>query len=65
MSKINKSSGKVQEAGAPPARSSCKEAEASYEAEFVRAANEDDDGYDPWSDRPPEREPLFEENPWS
>ncbi len=33
--------------------------------EFVRAENEDDDGYDPYSDRPAEREPLFEEDPWS
>ena len=32
--------------------------------EFVRAQNEDDDGYDPYSDRPAPREPLFEEDPW-
>ncbi len=32
--------------------------------EFVRAENEDDDGYDPWSDRRPEPEPLFERDPW-
>ena len=32
--------------------------------EFVRAANEDDDGYDPYSDRRPEPEPLFERDPW-
>lgn len=32
---------------------------------FVRAENEDDDGYDPYSDRPAEREPLFSEDPWS
>ena len=32
--------------------------------EFVRAANEDDDGYDPYSDRPADREPVFEEDPW-
>lgn len=30
---------------------------------FLRPANEDDDGYDPYSDRREER-PLFEENPW-
>lgn len=30
---------------------------------FLRAANEDDDGYDPYSDR--REEPfLFEPNPW-
>jgi hypothetical protein len=32
--------------------------------EFVRAENEDDDGYDPFSDRPPAPEPLFEQDPW-
>ena len=31
---------------------------------FIRAENEDDDGYDPYSDRRPEREPLFEADPW-
>lgn len=35
------------------------------EREFVRAAGEDDDLYDPYSDRPPEREALFERDPWS
>ncbi len=25
---------------------------------------EDDDGYDPYSDRRPEREPMFEADPW-
>ena len=33
--------------------------------EFARAENEDDDGYDPYSDRRPVREPLFERDPWS
>lgn len=33
------------------------------EREFIRAENEDDDGYDPYSDRR-EKTPLFEENPW-
>ena len=31
---------------------------------YLRAENEDDDGYDPWSDRPREPEALFEEDPW-
>ncbi|AEB06269.1 hypothetical protein Corgl_0142 [Coriobacterium glomerans PW2] len=31
---------------------------------LVRAENEDDDGYDPYSDRRPEPEPLFEPDPW-
>lgn len=30
----------------------------------IRSENEDDDGYDPWSDRRPE-EPLFEPDPWN
>ena len=29
----------------------------------IRAENEDDDGYDPYSDRR-EKRPLFERNPW-
>lgn len=33
--------------------------------EFARAENEDDDGYDPYSDRRPVNEPLFERDPWS
>ena len=32
--------------------------------EFIRAENEDDDGYDPYSDRRPLPEPLFERDPW-
>ena len=32
---------------------------------FLRAENEDDDGYDPYSDRPASREPLFERDPWA
>lgn len=31
---------------------------------YVRAENEDDDGYDPYSDRRPDPEPLFERDPW-
>ena len=33
--------------------------------EFARAENEDDDGYDPYSDRRPVSEPLFERDPCS
>lgn len=33
--------------------------------EFIRVENEDDDGYDPYSDRRPVPEPLFERDPWS
>lgn len=38
---------------------------SAYEREFIRAENEDDDGYDPYSDRRPELEPLFERDPWA
>ena len=31
----------------------------------IRAENEDDDGYDPYSDRQPALEPLFERDPWA
>ncbi|MGI6231032.1 MAG: hypothetical protein ACOYJL_09060 [Tractidigestivibacter sp.] len=41
-----------------------EDAEARAEAEFIRAENEDDDGYDPYSDRRPAAEPLFERDPW-
>ena len=33
--------------------------------EFARAENDDDDGYDPYSDRRPVSDPLFERDPWS
>ena len=32
-------------------------------SEYARPENEDDDGYDPWSDRI-EEAPMFEEDPW-
>lgn len=32
---------------------------------YLRAENEDDDGYDPYSDRPATPEPLFERDPWA
>lgn len=31
---------------------------------FTRPESEDDDGYDPYSDRRPATEPLFEPDPW-
>lgn len=34
-------------------------------SEFIRPEKEDDDGYDPFSDRPPLAEPLFERDPWA
>jgi hypothetical protein len=41
-----------------------KGTDTSVDKEFVRAENEDDDGYDPYSDRRPRTEPLFEQDPW-
>lgn len=37
---------------------------SAEDAPFIRAENEDDDGYDPYSDRRPHAEPLFERDPW-
>lgn len=36
-----------------------------YNSEFLRDEAEDDDGYDPYSDRRPEPEALFQRDPWS
>lgn len=56
-------------AGVPAPATKSRQAEttvdASINAEFLRAENEDDDGYDPYSDRRPEPEPLFERDPWA
>ena len=49
-------------AGGRKQESLCKAAAPSDP--FIRAENEDDDGYDPYSDRLPEPEPLFERDPW-
>ena len=46
-----------------PAQRIASDAETTPDA-CVRAENEDDDGYDPYSDRPADREPVFEEDPW-
>jgi len=40
-----------------------KKAIKSKHSEFIRAANEDDDGYDPYSDRRPVHK-MFEKDPW-
>lgn len=42
-----------------------KEGAASIDASYLRPPNEDDDGYDPYSDRPATGDPLFERDPWS
>lgn len=49
---------------AAPARPAAPAARPAPQDPFIRAANEDDDGYDPYSDRRPDPEPLFERDPW-
>lgn len=38
-------------------------ADGTDERQYLRPENEDDDGYDPYSDRRDER-PMFEPDPW-
>jgi len=40
------------------------DADVRIDPSYLRAENEDDDGYDPYSDRPAVSEPLFERDPW-
>lgn len=49
---------------APDASSTSKQPSPTHDA-FRRAETEDDDGYDPYSDRPPTPEPLFQADPWN
>ena len=46
------------------ASSTSKQPSLKHDA-FRRAETEDDDGYDPYSDRPPTPEPLFQADPWN
>ena len=39
------------------------EEDDAYDEDFIRAEREDDDGYDPYSDRT-QAAPLFEPDPW-
>ena len=48
----------------PAAKKLAPKKSAPKQSEFIRAENEDDDGYDPYSDRRPEVEPLFQRDPW-
>lgn len=61
--------GQVGSGGSPARRAKppvgAAPAGAADAGRFLRAENEDDDGYDPYSDRPAPREPLFERDPWS
>ncbi len=62
-------SGGAAPGGAASARDAAAAAAAAIKdevnKEFLRAENEDDDGYDPYSDRRPVSEPLFECDPWA
>lgn len=49
---------------APDALGTGKQPSLKHDA-FRRAETEDDDGYDPYSDRPPTPEPLFQADPWN
>lgn len=49
--------------GGTAARDACRQGVQPRDP-YIRAENEDDDGYDPYSDRRPEPEPLFESDPW-
>lgn len=51
-------------AAAVPAAKTATEKIDPADQPFIRAENEDDDGYDPYSDRQPHPEPLFERDPW-
>lgn len=54
-----------KEAALRKARLKKAQAERTTASPYLRAENEDDDGYDPYSDRPAAPEPLFERDPWS
>lgn len=60
--------GPSAESGRHPAKKGVTSGSASEQPAndpFIRAENEDDDGYDPYSDRHPVSEPLFERDPWA
>lgn len=51
-------------AGSKPSEEGSQPKESPATDPFLRPAQEDDDGYDPFSDRPPTPEPAFQEDPW-
>ena len=62
--KSSQTSTKKKLAKKPVSKKPAAKQSAPKQSEFIRAENEDDDGYDPYSDRRPEVEPLFERDPW-
>lgn len=63
MKDENKTNAPAAEA-APVAPKAAPKPEPKPRDPYIRAENEDDDGYDPYSDRRPECEPMFEADPW-
>lgn len=66
MNKIEKGKKVPEEVFSQPASrgaSTTQQKKKRQNDHFARAANEDDDGYDPWSDRKASN-PLWEEDPW-
>ena len=61
---VKAGAGRSNGAGAAGGNPGALSAEEKANKEFIRAENEDDDGYDPYSDRRPAPEPLFERDPW-
>ncbi len=49
---------------AAPAQGGSSPAPGPAAQPFLRAENEDDDGYDPYSDRPADPDPADAEDPW-
>lgn len=64
---MNRATNSVSSPGKKPSlpKLATKADSTPEEREFIRAENEDDDGYDPYSDRRPAPEPMFERDPWS
>ena len=63
MKDENKTNAPVAEAAPAAPKASPKPAPKPRDP-YIRAENEADDGYDPYSDRRPELEPMFEADPW-
>lgn len=63
MKDENKTNAPVAEAAPAAPKTPSKPAPKPRDP-YIRAENEDDDGYDPYSDRRSEREPMFEADPW-
>ena len=59
MKDENKTNAPVAEAAPAAPKTPSKPAPKPRDP-YIRAENEDDDGYDPYSDR----EPMFEADPW-